>query len=230
LKIKLKILMALKLKTPPVSEPVTLGEAKSYLRIADTDDDTFVNALITAVRQRFESWAARSLITQTWTLWLDGFPRTGKRDAPGDGYFELPVGHFDETKRQLEIPRPPLQPVAILQTYDSANTVTVFSSSNYLVDSASNPGRIALNQGAVWPTGLRAVNAVEIEFTAGYGNAPDVPDSIKQGILLWIKLLFADKSKLFESDESTPGLAEINRAPIPPAVKALWEPYRIVKI
>lgn len=222
--------MSLQLKTPPASEPVTLGEAKSYLRIADTDDDVFVNALITAVRQRFESWAARSLITQTWTLWLDGFPRRGKRDAPGEGYFDLPVGHFDETQRQLEIPRPPLQSVAILQTYDTANTSTIFSSSNYLVDTASSPGRIALNQGAVWPTGLRSVNAVEIEFAAGYGNASDVPDSIKQGILLWIKLLFADKSKLFESDESTAGLAEINRVPIPPVVKALWEPYRIVKI
>jgi uncharacterized phiE125 gp8 family phage protein len=222
--------MALQLKTPPGSEPVTLAEAKSYLRITDTDDDLFINALITAVRQRFESWTARSLITQTWTLWLDGFPRCGKKDAPGEGYFELPVAHFDETQRVLEIPRPPLLSVAFLQTHDIANNASVFSSSNYLVDTASQPSRVALNQGAVWPTGLRAVNAVEIEFTVGYGNATDVPDAIKQGILLWIKLLFADKSKLFESDESTPGLAEINRVPIPPVVKALWEPYRIVKI
>ena len=222
--------MALQLKTPPTSEPVTLSEAKSYLRITDTEDDAFVNALITAVRQRFESWAARSLISQTWTLWLDGFSRRSKKNAPGEGYFELPVAHFDKVERLLEIPRPPLQSVGLLQTYDTANTATVFSSSNYLVDTASNPGRVALNQGAVWPTGLRPVNAVEIEFSAGYGNASDVPDSIKQGVLLWIKLLFADKSKLFESDESTPGLAEINRVPIPPVVKALWEPYRIVKI
>lgn len=222
--------MAYQLKTPPGSEPLTLGEAKSYLRIVDTDDDLFINALITAVRQRFEFWTARSLITQTWTLWLDGFPRSGKQDAPGEGYFELPVSHFDAVQRVLEISRPPLQSVAFLQTHDIANNASVFSSSNYLVDTASSPGRVALNQGAVWPTGLRAVNAVEIEFTAGYPNATDVPDAIKQGILLWIKLLFADKSKLFESDESTPGLVEINRVPIPPMVKALWEPYLIVKI
>ncbi len=222
--------MAYQLKTPPVSEPVTLSEAKSYLRISDTDDDAFVNALITSVRQRFETWAARSLITQTWTLWLDGFPRKGNKDAPGEGYFELPVGHFDHDQRQLEISRSPLQSVTLLKTYDTANTATAFNATNYLVDSASNPGRIALNLGAQWPTGLRPVNAVEIEFVAGYGNASDVPDSIKQGILFWIKFLFADKSKLFESDESTSGLAEINRLAIPPAVKALWEPYRIVKV
>lgn len=222
--------MALKLKTPPASEPVTLSEAKSYLRIVDTDDDLFINALITAVRERFESWTARSLLTQTWTLWLDGFPRAGKKKAPAEGYFELPVAYFDETKRQLEIPRPPLQSVVFLQTHDIADNALVFASSNYLVDTASNPGRIALNQGAEWPTGLRSINSVEIEFTAGHANASDVPDAIKQGILLWVKLLFADKSKLFESDESTPGLNEINRVPIPPVVKALWEPHRIVKI
>lgn len=222
--------MALKLKTPPASEPVPLSDTKNYLRIVDSDDDAFITALITAVRQRFEEWAGRSLITQTWTLWLDGFPRSETKNSPREGYFELPVAHYDAVQRVLEIPRSPLISVASLKTYDSANTATVFNSSNYLVDAVSNPGRVALNQGAAWPAGLRGINAVEIEFIAGYGNAADVPESIKQGMLLWIKLLFADKSKLFESDESTPGLLEINRVPIPAVVKALWEPYRIVKI
>lgn len=222
--------MALKQKTPPTSEPVTLSETKAYLRISDADDDAFINALIASVRQRFEEWAARSLITQTWTLWLDGFPRKEKVNSPREGYFELPVDRFDEVKRLLKIPRSPLQSVTFLKTHDGANHAAVFDGSNYLVDSVSNPGRIALNRGAAWPADLRDVNAVEIEFVGGYGNAADVPGAIKQGILLWIKLLFADKSKLFESDESTPGLLEINRVPIPAAVKTLWEPYRILNL
>lgn len=221
--------MAYQLKTPPASEPVTLGEAKSYLRISDADDDAFITALITAIRERFESFALRSVITQTWTLWLDGFPAASKKGAPGDGNFELPVSHFDAVKRVLEIPRPRLLSVAFIKTYDTENSATVFASSNYFVDTASSPGRIALNQGANWPVSLRAVNAVEIEFSAGYGSADAVPDSIKQGILLWMKLLFADKSKLFESDESTSGLADFNRVPIPLVVKSLWESHRVVK-
>jgi uncharacterized phiE125 gp8 family phage protein len=222
--------MALKLKTAPASEPVSLSDTKTYLRINDDDDDAFITALIIAVRQRFEEWSGRSLITQTWTLWLDGFPQSEKKNSPREGYFELPVAHYDAVQRVVEIPRSPLQSVASLKTYDTANNATVFNSSNYLVDSVSNPGRIALNRGAAWPAGLRDINAVEIEFIAGYGNAADIPESIKQGILLWIKLLFADKSKLFESDESTPGLLEINRVPIPAVVKALWEPYRTINL
>jgi uncharacterized phiE125 gp8 family phage protein len=222
--------MALKLKTAPASEPVSLSDTKTYLRITDGDDDAFVNGLITAVRQRFEEWAGRSLITQTWTLWLDGFSRREKNSSPREGYFELPVAHYDALQRVVEIPRSPLQSVTSLKTYDTASSATVFDKSNYLVDVVSSPGRIALNQGSTWPAGLRGINAVEIEFVAGYGNAADVPESIKQGMLLWIKLLFADKSKLFESDESTPGLLEINRVPIPAVVKALWEPYRIFNL
>lgn len=222
--------MALKLKTPPASEPVPLSDTKTYLRIADSDDDAFITALIIAVRQRFEEWAGRSLITQTWTLWLDGFPRRENNRSTREGSYELPVSHYDAVQRVLEISRSPLQSVTSLKTYDTASSATVFDSSNYLVDAVSTPGRIALNQGASWPTGLRGINAVEIEFVAGYGNAFDVPESIKQGMLLWIKLLFADKSKLFESDESTPGLLEINRVPIPAVVKALWEPYRIFNL
>lgn len=221
--------MALKLKTPPASEPVLLNEAKTYLRITDSDD-AFINALITAVRQRFEEWAGRSLITQTWTLWLDGFPLREKNSSPREGYYELPVAHYDALQRVIEIPRPPLISVTSLKTYDTANNTTVFNSSNYLVDAVSTPGRLALNPGATWPAGLRGVNAVEIEFVAGFGNAADVPESIKQGMLLWVKLLFTDKSKLFESDESTPGLIEINRVPLPAVVKALWEPYRIFNL
>lgn len=222
--------MALKLKTPPASEPVSLSETKTYLRISDTDDDAFITSLITGVRQRFEEWGARSLITQTWTLWLDSFPRSEKKNTPKEGYFELPVDHFDEVKPLVEIPRPPLISVTFLKTYDIANIATVFDSSNVLVDTVSNPGRVALNQGSTWPSGLRGINGVEIEFVAGYGDASAVPEPIKQGMLLWIKFLFADKSKLFESDESTPGLLEVNRVPIPVVVKSLWEPYRVFNL
>lgn len=106
-----------------------------------------------------------------------------------------------------------------------------FDSTHYFVDIAPSPGRIALNEGSSWPTSLRKFSAVEVEFISGYGfSASDVPEGIKQGMLQWIKLLFANKSKLYESDESTSGLLEMNRIPLPPLVVMLWEPYRLVQI
>ena len=200
--------MALKIKTPPASEPVSLDEAKNYLRITDSDDDALISSLVTAIRQKAENWTRSLLINQTWTLWMDSVPE-------------------GET---MMIPLSPLQSVTHIKSYDSDNTFNIFDSSNYLVDSASIPGRIGLKEGQTWPNAVRRMNALEIEFVAGFGDESSVPESIKQGILQWVKLLFANKSKLYESDESTSGLVELNRIPIPPAVMALWEPYRVFKI
>ncbi len=200
--------MALIINVPPASEPVSLAKAKNYLRITDSDDDALINSLVTAIRQKGETWTRRLFITQTWTLWLDS--------APEGAMFSIPLS--------------PLQSVVDIKPYDSANIVSTFDASKYLVDAASTPGRVGLNEGHTWPNSLREMNALEIEFVAGFGDASSVPETIKQGILQWIKLLFANKSKLFESDESTSGLLELNRVPIPPAVRVLWEPYRVFKI
>ncbi len=221
--------MSIQLKTPPANEPVSLSEAKSYLRITDTDDDTLIGWLITATRQQAEEWTGRALVTQTWALWLDQFPRTESKKAPQEGFFQLPVDHFDQVERVMDIPRPPLQSVTHLKTYDTGNTASTFDASSYIIDTQATPGRIALNQGSSWPANLRAVNAVEVEFVAGYGPAADVPEAIKQGMLLWIKQLFANKSKLFESDESSPGLLQLNRDMIPIPAMSMWMPYKVVK-
>jgi len=222
--------MAIQLRTPPNSEPVSLAEGKEYLRLTDTDNDALVDAILQAVRERAEEWLSRALVTQTWVLWQDRIAGRGWTDFLDDAWTDRPRSVPEIPGRALSLPRPPLVSVNFIKTYDKANIGTVFDAANYFVDTVSAPGRIVLNEGAVWPTGLRPANAVEIEFVAGYGAASDVPGPIRQGILLWTKLLFADKSKLFEADESTPALLEMNRLPIPPQVQTMWQPYRRVQL
>ena len=62
--------MALKLLTPPATEPLTLAETKSYLKITDVGDDVLISQMITAVRKSCEHWTSRALVTQIWGLWL----------------------------------------------------------------------------------------------------------------------------------------------------------------
>lgn len=209
--------MALKIKTPPSLEPVTLEETKKLLRIDDSNDDSLISSMITAIRRQAEEWTRRSFVAQAWTLWLD----------------EINIGNkaLDGKERVIEIPRPPLRSVVFVKTYNAENAPSVFDASRYFVDASSSPARIALNEKNFWPRPLRKINSVEIEFISGYGpGARDVPEGIRQGMLQWIKLLFANKSKLYESDESTPGLLEMNRVPIPPLVRMLWEPYRLIQL
>jgi uncharacterized phiE125 gp8 family phage protein len=222
--------MALKLLTAPATEPITLAEAKSYLKVVGTTDDVLISQIISALRKTCEDWTGRALVTQTWVLWRDAFPHRDKDRLPHDGYFELPVDFADDAQRMIFIPRPPLQSVTFLKTYNTGNQATIFDASRYFIDTASEPGRVVLNPAATWPSGLRPANSVEIEFVAGYGDASAVPDALKQGLLLWIKLLYADRNWLFELGESTAGLIEFNRSDVPPPVASLWSPYKIYSL
>jgi uncharacterized phiE125 gp8 family phage protein len=57
----------------PASEPVSLTEAKLYLRVDNTTEDTLINDLIVAARMTAEGWLKRSLITQSWKLAYDDY-------------------------------------------------------------------------------------------------------------------------------------------------------------
>ena len=75
--------MSLQLNTPPAAEPVTLAEAKAWLRV-DTgdDDDALITSLISAARARAEWHTGRAFVTQGWTLWLDCWPSGACAEIP----------------------------------------------------------------------------------------------------------------------------------------------------
>ena len=155
--------LRLALVTAPLIEPVSVGEAKLQARIDESADNALVQSLICAARQLAESFTRRVFITQTWKMYLDAWP----------------------CETAIEVPKAPLVSVTHIKTYDDSDVATVWPSSNYFVDTATKPGRIALRNAASWPQPSRLSNGIEIQFVAGYGPAPsDVPAQIKQAILL----------------------------------------------
>lgn len=54
--------MAAILLTPPAIEPLTLAEAKLYLRVAHEDDDGLITSLIAAARSHVDPQARFMLI------------------------------------------------------------------------------------------------------------------------------------------------------------------------
>jgi len=165
--------MALKLITPPLAEPVSLGQAKDHCRVDGDTENSFITSLIVAAREYCEGYQRRAYVTQTWELWLDACP----------------------DKDHITIPRPPLQTVTSVKYYGTDNVEYTMDPVDYFVDNKSEPGRLALTYMKSWPTiTLRPVNAVVVEFTAGYppvgGDPPDpagnVPQMVKQAMLLLI--------------------------------------------
>jgi len=185
--------MSLQLLTPPAVEPVTLDGAKAHLKVDTSADDALITDLIAAARARAEWHLGRALITQGWMLWLDAWPAV------------------------IEVPLPPLQAVTSITAYALNDAATVLDPATWQVDASSAPARIALKANAAPPVNLRALNAVAVEFTAGYGNAAgDVPAPIREAILQMIADAYANR-----------GDAKVE---VSSAALARLAPYRIAKI
>lgn len=189
--------MSLTIFSAPAAEPVSLVEAKSHLRVTSTDDDTLISALIVATREQAEAFTRRSLVTQTWDLTLDRFPET------------------------IEVPLPPLQSITSISYVDEEGVTQTMASSDYTVDTKSSPGRIVPAYGTSWPTTREIINAVTVRFVAGYGAALDVPQAIKNGMLLHIGHLYANRESVNIGGVVTQ---------IPLTTDWLYAPYRITKL
>lgn len=59
-----------------LTEPITLTEAKNYLKVDFTTDDTLIGLLITSVREQAEKYTGLSLIAKTLELFNDEIPET----------------------------------------------------------------------------------------------------------------------------------------------------------
>lgn len=173
----------LRIKTAPALEPVSLVDLKLFLRIDHNEEDYFLeNTLLKSARQMAEDFTGRAFVTQTWTLWLDCLPGMKSSqwwDGVRDGHYRTILGGGDE----VVIPRPPLISVTHFKSYNDDDTADTFDLNGLIVDTTSQPGRIILKNGYVWPTNLRAGKAIEIEFIAGYGSPSAVPQQIKHAIL-----------------------------------------------
>lgn len=192
--------MALILVTAPVVEPVTLSEAKTHLRVDVTDDDALITALITTAREHIERHCRPrvAMITQTWRYIADDWPA-------GD---------------TLELRPYPVQSVTSISYTDADGATATYAASNYLVDTASKPGRLRLKTASTWPSvTLQELNGLTVEFVAGYGdNSLAVPQPLRQAILLLLGHWYENR-ELSITTGAVP-------AELPFAVSALMGPWR----
>ncbi len=77
--------MTITIITPPASEPVSLAEAKLFLRIDQNAEDALITTLIAAAREAVETGCGRALITRRVRESLDIW----RRDAVGGAVLGL---------------------------------------------------------------------------------------------------------------------------------------------
>ncbi len=182
---------------PPAVEPVTLAEAKAHLRLDATDEDALVLVLIRAAREYLEAATGLCLIARPLRLYLDDWPGT----------------------RVIEITRGPVQTIETVTVYDAAGLPVEVDLAGYVLDGTARPARLVLPER---PETARAVNGIEIDFTAGFGESgADVPDGLKRALLLHVAAMFELRGVLSPADQ--PGT-------VPAGYDRLVAPYRLRRL
>ena len=161
--------MAYSVVTPAASEPITLTEAKNFLRVDGSDDDTLISALISAAREMCESYCRRILVTTTIDEYFDGFPN-----------YKNP-----ESKDIIYLSRGPVASITSLKYVDEIGSDV--NSDAYVADLISEPARIASTAGWFATNGI--INQVIVRYTVGT-DVSSIPTPLKQGMLLIISDLY----------------------------------------
>lgn len=137
--------------TEPAIEPITLEEARQQCELTGTTEhDEKLRRFIRMGRHRFEKFSNRAAHQTVFEQYLYCWPH---RD-----FFELRRG--------------PLIGVSTLAWKDTTGAETSLTlATQYLVDSAADPPRIALPYSVPWPTGpLYPASPIRTRFTAGLGR------------------------------------------------------------
>lgn len=183
-----------------VVEPLSLQEVKDHLRVDGIDDDSYIEPLIKPARRWAETFLNRALITQTWDLFLERFPRN--------------------SRMQIEIPWPALQSITSVKYQDILDVQQTWSDALYTVDINREIGRLVPIKDEDYPSTYGHIHDVEIRFLAGYGsNQQDVPRAIAQAMLLRIGHWYERR------EESTVVALSL----IPRGAEDLLWPYRVTR-
>jgi uncharacterized phiE125 gp8 family phage protein len=150
--------------TAPATEPVTLAEMRAHLGTAqdsETTRDTIISGRIKSAREWAENFTRRPFIAQTITGYDSDWPYTDR-----DGY-----------KISL---KSPFSAVTSIKYYDTDGVQQTLASDQYQLDTVE--GCIVPAYDVTWPSARVQPNSIQVVYTAGYGNAASVPESIKEAI------------------------------------------------
>jgi uncharacterized phiE125 gp8 family phage protein len=180
------------LLTAPAIEPLTLDEAKAYLRVETTDDDEVIATLISGARIHVEAQTRRALITQSWRLVLEAWPADGR----------------------VAVWPAPLQSLSAARVYDLDNNASSVDTQSFVADLAAS-ALIFAPWALTQPQRIGA--GIELDVVCGYGAAAtDVPEPLRQAIRLLIAHWYENRGLVMSGAASVAVLPETVSALLAP--------------
>ena len=172
-----------------MAEPLDLSDAKQHLRVVHNNEDDLITALIVAAREWVENFTGQVLVQREVTQRFDGFSRLSLHAWP----------IADDA-------------VAAISYMGSDGGLLAVDDARLVLGNVS--AQIAPAIDSSWPT---SYGAVTVTVEAGYATADDVPQSLKQAMLLLIGHWYGNRE----------AVSERQMVEVPLAVEALCMPYRM---
>lgn len=197
------------LAVPPAGSPVTVADAKAWCQIDGDDHDALLARMISAATGNIDGrdgWLGRALVTQTWELRLDCFPRS------------------------IRIPLPPLQSIASITYVDGNGVIQTLDPAAYQVKGVGGlgPATVVPAYGTSWPTVRDDAEVVTVRFICGYpstgGSPEDVGDGIPHAIRQALLIMVADA---FEQRETFQIGSVASKVPVTADAEGYLAPYKV---
>lgn len=179
--------MPLELVSGPSFEPVSLADARRWLRLEDDDtaNTPVLRMLIKAMREYAENLTHRAYVQRQYRLYAEGWPVDSDYGS------------------RIELPFPPLASVDSVKYIDTSGTLITLAADQYVVHAEAEPAFVLPAYNVAWPAVRAVPDAVQVVFTAGYapGSPPDeaaVQEVLPETLKLWMQSRMAT---LFENRE-----------------------------
>lgn len=159
--------MYTKLITPPATEPITLDETKEFLNMLGiTDDDALITTFMESARGYAEKYTNRQLVTATYELYSSEFIQ------------------------DLTMPKNPIQSISSIEYMDETGSYVPLSTDDYYLYGSDDIFKIYFD---TLPSHKKHKEAVKITFIAGYGDATDVPTTIKTFLKILVSNMYENR-------------------------------------
>jgi uncharacterized phiE125 gp8 family phage protein len=167
--------MAFDIVTEATTEPITLEEAKNFLRVDHAEDDMLISALITASRQMCEEYTRRILVTTTIDEYFDKFPKNS----------------WNNLSNLIYLSRGPVASITSVKYVDEIGSEVALTSDQFITDVISEPARVQSTAG--WFAAAGVVNQVIVRYVVG-SDVSSIPRPLIQGMMLVISDLYDQRS------------------------------------
>jgi len=168
--------MSLTLISPPATEPLSLEDMKTHLRLTTSDDDSSVSQLLVAARHALEARGGLAFMPQAWRYALDR---------------KL----IDNTPDVL-LPLSPIKSIDAIKVVLRDGEHIALDSDQYTAQTGTI-GRVRFH--TTLPAQARALGGLAIDFTAGHDTISLIPAELRHAIRLLTAHFFENRESASEA-------------------------------